>query len=44
MLHNIKGLYGNKLAARDGHIGHVQNFYFDDKTWVNRYHAADTDS
>lgn len=44
MLHNIKKLYGNKLAARDGHIGHVQDFYFDDKTWVIRYLVADTGS
>lgn len=44
MLHNIKELYGNKLAARDGDIGHVQDFYFDDKTWVIRYLVADTGS
>ena len=44
MLHNIKELYGNKLAARDGDIGHVQDFYFDDKTWVIRYLIADTGS
>ena len=44
MLHNIKELYGNKLAARDGNIGHVKDFYFDDKTWVIRYLVADTGS
>jgi sporulation protein YlmC with PRC-barrel domain len=44
MLHNIKELYGNKLAARDGDIGRVQDFYFDDKTWVIRYLVADTGS
>ncbi len=44
MLHNIKELYGNRLAARDGDIGHVQDFYFDDKTWVIRYLVADTGS
>ena len=30
MLQNIKDLYGNKLAALDGDIGHIQDFYFDD--------------
>jgi hypothetical protein len=44
MLQNIKELYGNKLAASDGDIGHVKDFYFDDKTWVIRYLVADTGS
>jgi hypothetical protein len=44
MLQRIKDLYGNKLAALDGDIGHVQDFYFDDKTWVIRYLVADTGS
>jgi sporulation protein YlmC with PRC-barrel domain len=44
MLQNIKQLYGNKLAAFDGDIGHVKDFYFDDENWVVRYLAADTGS
>jgi hypothetical protein len=44
MLQNIKELYGNKLAATDGDIGHVKDFFFDDKTWVIRYLVADTGS
>jgi hypothetical protein len=44
MLQNIKDLYGSKLVAADGDIGHVQDFYFDDKTWVIRYLIADTGS
>ena len=44
MLQNIKELYGNKLAATDGEIGHVKDFYFDDKTWVIRYLVVDTGS
>ena len=44
MLQNIKSLYGYKLAALDGDIGHVQDFYFDDKAWVVRYLVADTGS
>src|ERR1039458_6511374 len=44
MLQNINELYGNRLAASDGDIGHVKDFYFDDKTWVIRYLVADTGS
>jgi sporulation protein YlmC with PRC-barrel domain len=44
MLQSIKQLYGNKLAALDGDIGHVKDFYFDDENWVVRYLAADTGS
>ncbi|MGA3008093.1 MAG: PRC-barrel domain-containing protein [Opitutaceae bacterium] len=42
MLQNIKELYGNKLAALDGDIGQVKDFYFDDKAWVVRYLVANT--
>jgi hypothetical protein len=42
MLLNTKELYGHKLAATDGEIGHVKDFLFDDKTWVIRYLVADT--
>jgi hypothetical protein len=44
MLRNIKELYGNKLGASDGDIGHVKDFYFDDITWAVRYLLADTGS
>jgi hypothetical protein len=44
MLQNSKELCGNKLAALDGDIGHVQDFYFDDKAWMIRYLVADTGS
>jgi uncharacterized protein YceK len=44
MLQSIKQLYGNKLGASDGDIGHVKDFYFDDQNWVIRYLAADTGS
>jgi len=44
MLQRIKELYGNKLAALDGDIGHVKDFYFDDENWVIRYLVADTGS
>jgi len=42
MLRNLTTLYGYKLAASDGDIGRVKDFYFDDKTWVIRYLVADT--
>ena len=44
MLQNIRELYGHKLAALDGDIGHVKDFYFDDTTWAVRYLVADTGS
>ena len=42
MLHNLKQIRGNQLAASDGEIGQVKDFYFDDKTWAIRYLVADT--
>ena len=42
MLHNLKQILGHKLAASDGTIGHVKDFYFDDKTWAIRYLLVDT--
>ena len=42
MLQSIKLLYGNKLGASDGDIGHVKDFYFNDLTWAVRYVIADT--
>lgn len=44
MLHNLKDLSGHKLAATDGEIGSVKDFYFDDQRWVVRYLVADTGS
>jgi hypothetical protein len=42
MLRSVKQLYGDKLGALDGEIGHVKDFYFDDKNWAVRYVVADT--
>ena len=42
MLQSIKQLYGSKLAAVDGEIGSVKDFYFDDVSWAVRYVVADT--
>ena len=44
MLQNIHDLYGKKLAASDGDIGKIQDFYFDDQHWAVRYLVADTGS
>lgn len=33
MLRNAKHLEGYALRARDGDIGHVRDFYFDDQHW-----------
>jgi hypothetical protein len=44
MLHNTYVLSGHKIAALDGEIGHIKDFYFDDKTWVIRYLVVDTGS
>jgi uncharacterized protein YrrD len=44
MLKNIDGIYGQKLEASDGDLGHVRDFYFDDKTWKVRYIIVDTGS
>jgi hypothetical protein len=44
MLQDIEEIYGDKLAALDGDIGHVKEFYFDDKTWTIRYLVADMGS
>ncbi len=44
MLHSAKRLAGYKLDSRDGAIGEVAEFYFDDKHWVVRYLVADTGS
>jgi hypothetical protein len=42
MLRKTKDLVGARLAAQDGDIGHVKDFYFDDRSWTFRYLVADT--
>lgn len=42
MLIKAKELHGSKLLAKDGSIGKVAEFYFDDKHWAIRYLVADT--
>jgi hypothetical protein len=42
MLQRAKELSGYTLGARDGEIGKVSEFYFDDHNWTVRYLVADT--
>src|SRR5579885_3061322 len=42
MLRQAKQLKNYKLGARDGDIGRVKDFYFDDQIWTVRYLVADT--
>ena len=42
MLNKAKTLQGYKLDSRDGEIGKVKEFYFDDQHWAIRYLVADT--
>ena len=42
MLHELKKLEGFTIGARDGNIGKVKDFYFDDETWVIRYLIVET--
>jgi hypothetical protein len=42
MLHNLHELEDFAINATDGTIGHVKDFYFDDREWVIRYLIVDT--
>jgi hypothetical protein len=42
MLRSIEALRGYTIQAKDGEVGKVHGFYFDDQTWVIRYLVADT--
>jgi uncharacterized protein YrrD len=44
MLSKAKTLKGYQLGCRDGEIGTVKEFYFDDRYWTIRYLVADTGS
>jgi len=44
MLYKAKTLQGYRLNSRDGEIGRVKEFYFDDRHWTIRYLVADTGS
>jgi hypothetical protein len=44
MIQNLNDLFGHKLAAADGEIGHLKDAYFDDESWAVRYLIAETGS
>ena len=44
MLHRMEEVRKTKIHAKDGDIGHVDEFYFDDEKWTVRYLVIDTAS
>ncbi len=42
MLIKAKKIQGYKLNCQDGELGHIKEFYFDDKFWAVRYLVAET--
>jgi hypothetical protein len=42
MLQNTRELYANGIAAKDGDVGTLEDFFFDEKSWLIRYAVADT--
>jgi sporulation protein YlmC with PRC-barrel domain len=42
MTRDINSLLGFKIAASNGELGEVKDFYFDDEKWVIRYLVVDT--
>lgn len=44
MILNTTSLIGKKLAATDGEIGHIKDFFFDDNNWTIRYLVVNTGS
>lgn len=44
MKHDVNSLIGYKIAATDGELGTVKDFYFDDKAWTIRYLVVETGS
>lgn len=42
MLRRMKDMEGYSIAATDGVIGHVKDYYFDDSAWVIRYLVVET--
>jgi hypothetical protein len=42
MLRTVKAMEGFAIGAKDGDIGAIADFIFDDKTWTIRYVVIDT--
>ncbi len=41
MLRSVKELYGYRILTKDGDIGWVHDFLFDDRSWIIRYLVGD---
>ena len=41
-LRSAKEVTGYRIAARDGDLGHIEDFIFEDETWTIRHLAVDT--
>ncbi len=44
MLQSINELYDDRIGALDGDVGHVEDLYFDNRSWAVRYLVTDTGS
>lgn len=44
MLRSLQNLKNFTMLAKDGEIGHVKDFFFDDQSWVMRYLVVETGS
>jgi sporulation protein YlmC with PRC-barrel domain len=44
MMGTIRQLYGKTLAASDGDVGQIKDFYFNDQQWAVRYVIVNTGS
>jgi hypothetical protein len=44
MLHDLETLSGSSVIARDGKMGSIRNFLFDDQSWTIRYLVVDVGS
>jgi len=42
MLRSMRGIFGYKIQAKDGELGKVDDFFFDDVLWVVRYLVVKT--
>jgi len=42
MLRNVSRLKNFEIRARDGEVGTLDQFYFDDETWAIRYLVVNT--
>jgi hypothetical protein len=44
MIHSVNALTGSRVMGRDGEVGTLQDFYFDDERWAIRYLIVRTGS